>query len=119
MRAVRPVHRAVLLSLDGVTDRDAAQALAHSVLEVAADELPAPAGGEVYVYELVGATVCDEAGARLGEIRRVVSAGGQELLEIRTPKGDELLPLAPSFIVAFDRARRTLTVRVAPGLWET
>lgn len=114
---VRPVHGAVLLSVEGVADRDAAQALAGSSLEVDADDLPPAEEGEIYAYQLEGADVVDERGETVGRIRRLVGTAAHDLIEIETPAGVRLLPWVDHFIVAFDRDARRLTVRLMDGLW--
>jgi 16S rRNA processing protein RimM len=114
---VRPVHRAVLLSVEGIADRDAAQALAGSPLEVDADELPPAQEGEIYAYEIEGAEVVDENGEAVGRILRLVGTAAHDLVEIDTPNGVRLLPWVDHFIIAFDREARRLTVRLMDGLW--
>jgi len=116
--SARPAHGAVLMCLAGITDRDAAQALSGSRLEVAAEELPPPAPGELYVYELEGAQVIDERGVELGVGGRVVGVSGQQLLEVNTARGAQLLPLAQGAVLDFDRVKHRLTVRVPDGLWD-
>ncbi|MEE8409716.1 MAG: ribosome maturation factor RimM [Myxococcota bacterium] len=118
VRKIRPIHRAVLLTVEGVADRDAAQALAGSRLEIDADELPPPEAGCVYTYEIEGAAVVDESGIELGVARRLVGTRGHDLLEIDTPQGERLLPWVDELIVEFDRDARRVTVRVPQGLWD-
>lgn len=115
---IRPIHRAILLTVEGVADRDAAQALAGCRLEVDADDLPPPEKGEVYAYELEGATVFDESGVKLGVARRLVDTRAHDLLEVDTPAGERLIPWVDEFIVEFDQDTKRITVRLPSGLWD-
>lgn len=114
---VRPVHKAVLLTVEEIADREAAQALAGASIEVDADELPPAGEGEIYAYELEGAEVVEENGGTVGTIRRLVGTAGHDLVEIETPGGIRLLPWVDEFIISYDRVARRLTVRLLDGLW--
>jgi 16S rRNA processing protein RimM len=116
--SVRPIHEALLLTVEEIGDRDAARELTGWSLEIDARVLPPPEDGELYVYELEGASVVDETGRALGKVTAMVDNHGQDLLEIDAGGSERLLPFVPETIVGFDRERRQLTVRPIPGLWE-
>ncbi len=116
--SVRAIHQAFLVTVDEISDRDGARALTGWALEVDAAVLPPAGEGEVYVYELEGATVVDEGGARIGTVVRLVDNRGQDLLEIDAGGRERLLPFVPETVVRFDRDQRRLTVRPIAGLWE-
>lgn len=80
--------RIPVLSLDGVTTRDAAERLVGRYLEVEPVSLPP---GEYYWHQLEGLHVEDEAGERLGVVRGVFRAGGAEVYRVERTDGDELL----------------------------
>ena len=63
----------VILALEGVDDRNAAEALRNAELEALGTELPPLQNDEYWLYELRGAEAQDEAGDVLGEVVRVVS----------------------------------------------
>ena len=69
--------------MQGVDTIDAATTLVGQVLAVREDELPAPAPGEVYVYQLEGLDVVTNAGERLGTIERSFSTGANEVLVVQ------------------------------------
>jgi len=115
---VRPIHRALLMTVEEIADRDAARELTGWSLDIDAEVLPPPSDDELYVYELEGAAVVDEAGARIGTVTRLVDNHGQDLLEIDADGRELLLPYVDETIIGFDRERRLLTVRPIRGLWE-
>jgi 16S rRNA processing protein RimM len=103
------------LALEGVSDRDAADALRGSVVAVAAAELGAAGDGEVWVHDLIGCRVASEAGEDIGEIRGLWEAGASDVLVVAARDGGEhLVPAA--FLRDIDLAARRVVVEVLPGL---
>ncbi|MBD5557503.1 MAG: 16S rRNA processing protein RimM [Desulfovibrio sp.] len=106
-----------LLTLAGVTGRDAAEALRGALLCVPRAELPEPAGDEVYVADLMGADVILPDGSRVGRLDHVEQPAGQEIWAIRTDDGREILfPAQADFIRSFDLAGRRVCIDPPPGL---
>lgn len=67
-----------LLRFEGVDDRDAASALTGLVLF--APELPSADGDELWVHDLVGASVVDAGGHTLGAVASVEANPAHDLL---------------------------------------
>ena len=90
--------------LDGVADRNAAEALKGIELFVPRERLPAPEKGEVYLDDLIGKPVVLKDGARLGEIIGVENFGASDLLNVRLfgRKDTVLIPFAEAFVVSAD-----------------
>jgi 16S rRNA processing protein RimM len=83
IKSARVTPKGVIARLDGVSDRNAAEALRGVDLYVARARLPKPAEKEFYYADLIGLTARDEAGAEIGWIVNVVNFGAGDLLEIR------------------------------------
>jgi 16S rRNA processing protein RimM len=119
LASVRAVHRAYLVTLEGVAGRDAAQAWGGAVLEIEASALPPLDPGEIYLHELVGARALDESGVVVGTVQGLVDNGGQDMLVLEAPGGGErLVPFLDDTLIRFDRAARTAVLRVPAGLWD-
>ncbi|HEX6129942.1 MAG TPA: ribosome maturation factor RimM [Candidatus Limnocylindria bacterium] len=103
--------RVPVLSLEGVTDREAAEALAGRFLEVEAEPLPE---GTWYWHQLVGLRVADQAGRPLGTVVEVFRAGENEVYRIEGPEGELLLPAIRDVVLAVDVGGGTMTVRWQP-----
>jgi 16S rRNA processing protein RimM len=82
-------------------DRPAARGLR---LEIPRSELPPPAPGSFYVFDLVGLSVEEEGGRSLGRVADVVHAPANDVLELDTGHS---LPLVDACVkqVDLDRAR--------------
>lgn len=108
----------LLLTLEELADRNAAEAARGLVLHatIPADARPEDPD-EYYDHQLVGLAAHDEDGTALGEVRRVVHGGAQDLLEIRTPDGrDTLVPFVKALVPEVDLAGNRVVVADRPGL---
>ena len=115
---VRPVHDALLLRLEGVSDRDEAQKLSGCELQLASTDVPELEEGEFYLYELQGVQLKDEQGNGLGKVLRVDMLAGQDLLVIEGPDGERLLPLGPETVHSLDREAGVAVVELPEGIWD-
>lgn len=80
---IRPAGTVVVVEFKGITDRNAAEALAGTELFVDRSALPDDNDeGEFYHADLVGLSVRDETGAIVGKVRAVHNFGGGDILEI-------------------------------------
>lgn len=112
--AARPTNGAVLLTIEGVEDRDAAEALRGKEVEVDRDEVEL-GEGEYLLSDLPGFTVVDEKGVELGRVVEVISAA-QPILVIHGPAGEILLPAVPNFVRTVDVAARRVDVELPEDL---
>lgn len=75
------------ITLEGVADRDAAEALKNTGLYVARDKLPVlEAEDDYYHSDLIGLDVRDGDGAEMGRVLACHNFGAGDLLEIRFVK---------------------------------
>lgn len=114
----------LLLSLHGIEDRTAAEALRGALLEVDAAAVPPAPAGSYYHYDLVGCRCIDRRAGELGAVAEVVEGGGGDLLRVVTPAhGDEparelLLPFVDAYLAEVDVAGRRILWDLPEGLIE-
>lgn len=96
----------LLLGLEGVTDRTAAEALRGQELwaRVPADEAPAD-DDAYYDRQLVGLAVRDAAGAEVGTVAAVLHLPSQDVLEVTTVTGTRLVPFVHELVPTVDLAQ--------------
>jgi 16S rRNA processing protein RimM len=105
-----------LVQLDGVTNRDEADALRGQAVRARREDLPPTDGDELYVADLVGCAVVDTTGASLGTISASFPAA-QEILVVTDEKGRELLiPFVEPIVVSVDVAARRVVCDPPEGL---
>lgn len=110
----------LLLSLQGVTDRNAAEALRGLILEadIDPDDLPEDED-EFYDRQLIGLRAVRDNGDALGEVTDVVHLPGHELLAVTHPeRGEVLVPFVAEIVTAIDLDAGTLTITPPGGLFE-
>jgi len=119
------VKGVLLAALEGVTDRDAAEALRGQRLYVERAALPPPEDPEEFYHaDLIGLRVETEAGDLLGEVMAVHDFGAGDLLEVAPPEGRAFyLPFTREAVPRIELAARRLvadpplevTARPGPG----
>ena len=99
--------RVPVVYLDGVTTREAAEALVDRYLEAPARPL---ASDEFYWGDLVGVRVEDASGAPVGELVEVFRAGGNEVYRVVGAEGERLIPALRSVVLRIDLDARLMVV---------
>jgi len=103
------------LWLAGVADRNAAEALVGSEVLARREDLGEAGEGQHYWADLEGLPVFTVAGEPLGRVEELYVTGGVDVLVVRGPGGERLVPLAP--YVTVDRDAGRVVVDAPPGLW--
>lgn len=102
-----------LASIDGITDRNAAELLRGRELWLPREKLGAPAAGEYYINDLIGLAVHDEAGNTIGTVRAIDNFGAGDLLDIVPPAGEAFyLAFTADNIVGVSLPDRIVTVKL-------
>ena len=101
----------VIAALDGVADRNAAEALRGLRLYVSKDALPEPGEDEFYHADLLGLEVVQH-GEVIGTVRSIIPAGAGDVLEIDRGPGQEtmLVPFTKAAVPEIDIGAGRLTV---------
>ncbi|GAC1544156.1 MAG: hypothetical protein NVS3B10_08280 [Polyangiales bacterium] len=102
----RPGNDAILIKLDGVDDRDAADAVRGAHLCVKRGDFPAPEEGEFYACDVVGARVVvavdggdDE---EIGVVLELVNYPSIDVLLVEGPRGRWEVPIVDAYVVEVD-----------------
>jgi len=119
LRTRRHESRGELIIESDVSDRNEAERLVGaSVLIDPEDRVPLPEGS-FWVDDLIGLSVIDKEGKILGVVEDLLSAGGQEVYEIRDENGKlHYIPAVEEFIKEIDPASGRISVELMEGLWE-
>lgn len=107
--------------VDGVTTREASEALNRVRLYVERDKLPPPDDEDEFLLaDLIGLSVQNEAGDTIGTIVSVPNYGGGDLLEIApAQKGSTaLLPFTKAFVPVVDVAGKRVIAMIPDDLFE-
>jgi 16S rRNA processing protein RimM len=107
------------VGLEGIFDRDGAQALKGLFVLANEADLPPPEEGAYYWHQLVGCRVESSEGRVIGEVVELWETGAHDVLVVRDERGRQhLLPTARELMTEVDLAQRRITVELIPGLLE-
>ena len=107
----------VYLYLDGVGDRESAEALRNELIEVPDAERPETDEPFWYLDEIEGLRVLTREGVRLGSIREVLRTGANDVYVVdRGERRDLLIPALRDVVVDVDLETGAMTVDLPDGL---
>ena len=119
VRSVRTQKNMVILGLEGIDDRNAAEKARGSELFVTEDDLPELPEGEYYIRDLIGMEAVLEDGSRLGVVTDVIQNTAQDIFEVETDEGKQVLvPKVPAFVLDIDLHSRRVTLHLIEGMLE-
>jgi 16S rRNA processing protein RimM len=109
----------LLVRLDGVADRNAAEALKGTVFLVdTADLPPIEDPDEFYDHQLEGLQVVTTTGAPVGSVAEVLHTAAGELLSVRSEDGEVLVPFVSAIVTSVSLADQTIEIDPPEGLLE-
>ena len=112
----RPHQGGLLVHLEGIDDRDAAQGLQGLWLQVPVEELVPLPEGEHYVFQLIGLRVRTTDGRELGTIDEILSTEANEIFVVKSGSGEILIPYINDVIAEENLAAGEIVVHPLPGL---
>ncbi|MBS2028886.1 MAG: 16S rRNA processing protein RimM [Deltaproteobacteria bacterium] len=109
--SARAANVEVLLRVEGVNDRNAAELLKGKDVEIRRADLPAPEAGEFYQADLIGLMAVDESGKPLGRVQGFWETGPVPVIVIGEGALELLVPFAEHFVVAVKQAEGQVVIR--------
>jgi 16S rRNA processing protein RimM len=118
--SVREHSGRLLMRLEGVAGRDAADALRGTVFVVGTEELPPIEDpDEFYDHQLEGLRVVTTDGRLVGNVNEVLHTAAGELLSVNSETGAEVLvPFVSAIVTAVSLDSRTIEIDPPEGLLE-
>jgi 16S rRNA processing protein RimM len=117
---VRPHQGRLLVTFEGVADRDVADHLRGVLLVVDSDNIPDPADpDEFHDHQLVGLRAETPEGEMLGEVLRIEHAPAADLLVLRLSDGREgLVPFVRAIVSEVDLPNGRVVMTPPNGLFD-
>lgn len=118
MRCTRVHDDFAYVTLEGVNDRNGAEALRGTLLYVRREEAVALSEDENFICDLIGCVAYDKKGERIGKLREVLQPGANDVYIFDTARGEMLLPALRRVVLEVDvqNARMVLDEDVLPEL---
>ena len=97
-----PQKKGILLSLDGINNRNLAENLVGKDIIIDRDQLPEPEEDTWYWEDLLGLDVFDHQKGFIGKITDIFPTGGNDVLVIKDNKKETLVPMHKHFVASVD-----------------
>jgi 16S rRNA processing protein RimM len=114
---VKPHTDGLVAQLDGVDDRNAAEALKGARIYLPRSAFPATPEGEYYWVDLIGLDVFNREGVHLGVVRDLMPTGPTSVLVLEHTEAvdgteqtaERMIPFVAAYIDDVDKAQRRIT----------
>ena len=106
----------LLLSFEGVADRDAADRYRGAWLSIPVTEARPLEADEFWPHQLVGLAVVDHQGRERGRVADVLPGAAHDLLSVELPGGTSVLVPAVAALVTVELDAGRVLVEAVPGL---
>lgn len=116
VRQARKHQQFLILQLDGINDRNAAEPLRQQYVMVTFDEAVPLEDDEFYLFQLIGLDVYTTEDELLGSVVDIIETGANDVYVVHGDYGEVLLPAIDECIVEMDFDAGRLTVRLMDGL---
>lgn len=114
---VRYQKNLILIRLEGVSDRNAAEKLKGTELAIERENLRDLEEDEFFIFDLIGLEAVDENGVHIGRVNDVIQNSAQDLYEIKTDDGKlHLIPAVYEFIPEINLDSGIMVIKPIPGL---
>lgn len=108
-----------LMDFKEIKDVNAAQKLRGAYLQIPRSQAMELEEGEYYIFEIIGAEVFTDEGERLGILENVIETGANDVYEVKTEDGKEILiPVIPDCVLEVNTEEKKVVVHLLEGMRE-
>ena len=106
----------LLIRLEGVTSVEGAEEFIGCEVLISRDALAALPEDEFYWFQLEGLRVDDRQQGDLGKVVEIFTTPAHDILVVRGPRGEILIPVVDAFILKIDEEAKVMHVDLPEGL---
>ena len=106
----------VLLKLEGIETREAAERWRNALVAVPSQERVRLPRGHYFWEDVIGLEVRAEDGERLGRVREILQTGANDVYVVDTEGGELLVPAIKDVVKQIDPGRGEMVVRLLDGM---
>lgn len=114
----RPHGNVYVLKLEGVDDRNAAEAIVGAEFFLPADKIDVELPERAMPFQVIGCQMKTEAGEVVGEVAGLLFSPAHDIFEVTGKNGTILVPAVPEFVSKLDIERGEIIIKPQPGLLE-
>lgn len=109
-------HAEVILSVEGIEDRDSAEALRGWIVQVPASEAWKLPRGRFYWHQIVGLRVVTTEGEEIGTVAEILETGANDVYVVKSDGRERLIPAIKQVVKKIAPERGEMVVELLPGL---
>ena len=107
----------VLLKLEDVADRDAAEALRNKEVQIRPEDAVTLPKGQFYWHQVIGLQVEDVTSHEiLGNVTDIIETGANDVYVVRGERGEILVPAIKEVVKQIDPAVGRMLIEPLPGM---
>ena len=107
----------MIVSIEGITDRNTAESWQNRTFLVPEDEVEPPGEGEIFIHDLVGMEVITVGGERVGDIVQLFELPQGIVFEVARPnKSSVMLQLNEQTVTEVDSEARVVRIDPLEGM---
>jgi 16S rRNA processing protein RimM len=106
----------VVLDLEAVADRDAADALRGYLVQVPKREAWKLPRGRYYWHQIIGLRVVTESGEAVGTVTDILETGANDVYVVKGDGGERLIPAVKEHVKSIAPERGEMVVSLLPGM---
>lgn len=92
LKSGRPQGKGLIAQIDGIADRNAAEALGRCEIAIKREQLPRLREDEFYWSDLIGMQVIDTKGIKFGTVKSMIETGANDVLVVVDGDKERLIP---------------------------
>jgi 16S rRNA processing protein RimM len=116
LRAAEHKAELFILTLDGITTREQADALTRAEVFILETDAAPLAEDEYFIHQLYGLKVFTDTGEELGTVREVLVTGANEVLVVPRPGGEVLVPMIHDVVRELDISGGRIVIHPLEGM---
>jgi 16S rRNA processing protein RimM len=107
----------VLLKLEDVADRDAAEAFRNKEVQIRPEDAVALPKGQFYWHQVIGLQVEDATSHEiLGSVTDIIETGANDVYVVKSERGEVLVPAIKDVVKQIDPAAGRMLIEPLPGM---
>lgn len=114
--AIREGKGCVLVTIEGIEDMNAAEAMKNVSLFAKREDFPPLKKGEYYLIDLIGLTAETVDGEVIGEVCDIIEKTAQNLIVIKNDDREILIPKCDAFVSKVDLDEKKIYITPIEGL---
>jgi 16S rRNA processing protein RimM len=114
---VKKLRKGIGVKLIGIDDETEAELWRGAEISIELEKLEPLGAKEYYHFQIEGAEVKGIDGARIGEVVRVDSSAGNDILIVRTADNEIMIPFVREIVKSVDIDNRKIVVEAIEGLY--